>query len=114
MCKDASSTTLQKEKDICTQWLAEKGIRALAICGRGVWDAHYGTWRARRQKGRLKKGSLDFFQVGLPELQVSTGDKGGSDGIVENIFDSKLGNNTGLIIGNPKLLCNFVASLWGK
>lgn len=114
MCKDTSGTTLQKEKDICAQWLAEKGIRALAVCGRGVWNAHYGARRTRRQEGRLEKGPLDLFQVRLPELQVTTGDEGGSDGIVENIFDSELGNNAGLIVGNPKFLCHLVASLWGK
>lgn len=114
VCKDASGTPLQKEKDICTQWLAEKGIRALAVGGRGVWDAHYGARRARRQEGRLEKGPLDLFQVGFPELQVTAGDEGGSDGIVKNIFDSKLGNDAGLIVGDPKFLCHLVASLWGK
>lgn len=114
MCKDASSATVQKEKNICTQWLAEKGIRALATRGRGVRDAHYGSWWARRQEGCLEKGPLDLFEVGLPELEVSTGNQGGSDGIVKNIFDSKLGNNAGLIIGYPKFLCHLMASLWRK
>lgn len=114
MCKDASGTTLQEEKDICTQRVAEKGVRALAVSRRGVWDAHYGARRARGQEGRLEKGPLDLFQMGLPELQVTTGDEGGSDGIVKNIFDSKLGNNAGLIVGNSEFLCHLVASLWGK
>lgn len=114
MCKDASGTSLQKEKNICTQWLAEKGIRALAVYGRGVWNAHYGARRARRQEGRLEKGPLDLFQVGLPELQVTSGDEGSSNGIVKNIFDSELSHNAGLIVGNAKFFCHFVASLWGK
>lgn len=52
--------------------------------------------------------------MGFPELQVSTGDQGGSYGIVKNIFDSKLSNNAGLVVGYPKLLCHLVASLWRK
>lgn len=114
MCKYASGATLQEEKNICAEWLAEKGIRASAVCGRWIWDAHYGAWRTRGQEGRLKEGPLDFFQVGLPELQVSTGDKGGPDGVVKNIFDSKLGYNAGLIVGYPKLLCHLMASLRRK
>ena len=105
---------MQKKKNICTQWLAEKGIWAFAICGRGVWDAHDGARWAGRQEGGLEKRPLDPFQVGLPELQVTTGDEGGSDGIVKNIFDSKLGNNAGLKVRNPKFLCHFMASLRGK
>ena len=114
MCKDASSATLQKEKNICTQWLAKKVIRALPACGRGIWDAHYRSWWAWRQERRLEKGPLDLLQMRLPELQVATGDQGGSDGIVKNIFDSKLGDNAGLIVGYPKFLCHLMASLWRK
>lgn len=114
MCEDVSGTALQEEKDICTQRLAEKRVRSLAVCGRGVWDAHYGARRARWQEGCLKKRPLDLFQMGLPELQVTTGDECRSNGIVKNIFDSKLSNNAGLVIWNPKFLCNFVASLWRK
>lgn len=105
---------MQEEKNVCAQWLAEKGIGAVAICGRRVWNAHDGARWTRRQEGCLEKGPLDPFQVGFPELQVTTGDEGGSYGIVEDIFDSKLGDNAGLKVGNPKFLCHFVASLWGK
>lgn len=114
MCKDTSGTSLEKEEHICTQRLAEKGIRAFALCGRGVWDAHYRTRWTRGQEGSLEKGSLDFFQVGLPELQMTTGDEGRSDGVVKNIFNSKLGNNAGLVVWNPELLGYLMASLWGK
>lgn len=61
MCKDASGTTLQEEKDIGAQWLAEKGIGSLAFSGRGVWDAYYWSRRAGRQEGRLEKGPLDLL-----------------------------------------------------
>ena len=114
VCKDASGTALKKEEDICTQRMAEKGIRALAVRRRRVWDAHDGARRTGRQEGRLEKGPLDLFQVRLPELQVTTGDEGSSDGIVKNIFDSELGNNARLIVGNPEFLCHLVASLRGK
>lgn len=52
--------------------------------------------------------------MGLPELQMTTGDEGRSDGVVKNIFDSELGNNAGLVVGNPELLGYLMASLWGK
>lgn len=114
MSKDPRGSPLQEEKDICTERLAEKGIRALAICRRRVWDAHDRARWARRQEGCLQKRPLDLFQMGLPELQMTTGDECSSDGIIENIFNSKLGNNAGLIVRNPKFLCHLVASLWGK
>lgn len=52
--------------------------------------------------------------MGLPKLQVAAGDKGGSDGIVKHVFDSKLGNNAGLVVGNPEFFCHLMASLWGE
>lgn len=45
---------------------------------------------------------------------MSTRDEGGTDGVVKNIFDSKLSYNTGLIVRNPKFLCHLVTSLWRK
>lgn len=52
--------------------------------------------------------------MGLPELQVTAGDKGSSDGIVEHIFDPKLSYNTCLIVGNAKFFCHLMASFWGE
>lgn len=114
MRKDTSGSALQEEKDVCTQRLAEKRIGAFAIGGRGVGDAYDGARWPWRQKGRLEKRPLDLFQMGLPELQVTTGDESSPDGVVKNIFDSKLGNDAGLVIGNPKFFCHFVAPLWWK
>lgn len=114
MSKDACFAVLQEEENICTQWLTKKGIRPFAICGRRVWDAHNRPWWTWRQKRGLEKGPLDLFQVGLPELQVTARDEGSSDGVVKNIFDSKLGNDAGLIVGDPKFLCYLMTSLWRK
>lgn len=114
VCKDTNGSALQKEKDVCTQRLAEKRIWAFAIGGRGVGDAYDGARWPWRQKGSLEKGPLDLFQMGLPELQVATGDEGSPDGIVENIFDSKLGNDAGLVVWNPKFFSHFMAPFWWK
>lgn len=114
MCKDAGGAALQQEEDVGTQRLAKKGIRAFAFAGRRVWDANNGARRAGGQEGCLEEWPLDFFQVGLPKLQVATGDKGGPDGVVKDIFNSKLGNDAGLVVGNPKLLCHLMASLRGE
>lgn len=109
MRKDTSGSALQKEKDVCTQRLAEKRIGTFAVGGRGVGDAYDGARWSWRQKGRLEKRPLDLFQMGLPELQVATGDEGSPDGVVKNIFDSKLGDDAGLVVGNPKFFCHFMA-----
>lgn len=45
---------------------------------------------------------------------MSTGDKGSTDCIVKNIFDTELGNDAGLIVGYTKFFCHLVASLWRK
>lgn len=114
MCKDPSGTGLQKEKDVCAQRLAEERVGAFAIGGRGVGDAYDGARWPWRQKGRLQERPLDLFQMGLPELQVAPGDEGSSDGVVKNVFDSKLGNDAGLIVGNAELFGHLVAPLWWK
>lgn len=112
--KDTSGSALQKKKDVCTQRLAEKRIGAFAVGGRGVGDAYDGTRWPWRQKGRLEKRPLDLFQMGLPELQVATGDEGSPDGVVKDIFDSKLGNDAGLVVRNPKFFSHFMAPFWWK
>lgn len=114
MSKDSIGAALQEEKDVCTQRLAEKSVGAFAVGGRGIRDADDGARWPRRQEGRLEKRPLDLFQMGLPELQVATGDEGSSDGVVKNVFDSKLGNNAGLIVGNPQFLRHLMAPLWWK
>lgn len=114
MCKDTSGAGLQKEKDVGAQRLAEERIGAFAIGGRRVRDAYDGARWPWRKKGRLEKRPLDLFQMGLPELQVAPGDEGSSDGVVENIFDSKLGNDAGLIVRDPEFFRHLVAPLWWK
>lgn len=112
--KDAGTATLQKEKNICTQWLAEKRVWALAICGRGIWDAHDGSWWTRRQEGCLQEGPLDLLKVGLPELKVPTRNQGGSDGIVKDVFYSKLGDDAGLVVRYAKFFGHLMTFLWRK
>lgn len=52
--------------------------------------------------------------MGLPELQVATGDEGSPDSVVKNIFDSKLGNDAGLVVRNPEFFSHFMAPFWWK
>lgn len=114
MRENTRGAFLQEEKNICTQRQAEKRVWTLAVCWRGIWYAYNRPRWARRKERRLEKGPLDFFQMRLPELKMSTGDEGSSNGVVKNIFDSELGYNAGLIVRDPKLLCNLMASLRGQ
>lgn len=103
---------LNDEHDVSAQRGLQQLPRAISVSGRALRDLNERRRGFGRQEWCLQQWLLDLPQVGLPELQVTSGDEGCSDGVVKDILDAKLVEDARLVIRDSELFGYLSSALW--